>query len=128
MLAAVALGACSSAAMPEPAQTGDHKPWPGSDYRQLVADNAFIVTLRKKTSYSMFEISDLRRSAGSEPGDWMTCLRTGVNGKLRYFGVFFKDFEVIDYRLSVVINRCEQEQYSPLPNATPPKKDVLPKG
>jgi hypothetical protein len=52
----------------------------------------------------------------------MTCLRSAEAGRLIYYGIFFKGFDINDYRISVIFDRCEQERYSPLPPPTPPRK------
>jgi hypothetical protein len=128
LIAALTLGACSASPVSEPlAPAGDHKIWPGPDYKQLVADSGWVATVRNNPSHPLMEISDLKRTEGPQPGDWMTCLRTAEGARLIYYGIFFKGFDISDYRLSVIIDRCEQEQYSPLPTPTPPlKKEIAP--
>ena len=58
------------------------------------------------------EISELRMSVAPQPGDWATCVRTWKDGKMLYFTVFFRERAVFDTRRSIIIDRCEQQQFS----------------
>jgi len=128
-MAVLTLSGCSAATLSEPpAQTGDHNKWPGLEYKQWLADSDLVATLRKRPSYTLFEVSDLKRTEGAQRGDWMTCLRIGEDGKLIYYGAFFDGKNnIVEVRRSVMLDRCEQDQYSPLPNPTPSlKKEIGP--
>lgn len=61
------------------------------------------------------EISDLKISVAPQPGDWTACVRTWKDGAVQYYSVFFRDRAIIDTRRSLVIDRCEQEQYWLIP-------------
>ena len=58
------------------------------------------------------EISELKISVAPQPGDWTTCARTLRDGRMSYFAVFFRERAVFDTRRSIMIDRCEQEQFS----------------
>ena len=60
------------------------------------------------------EIAELKISVAPQPGDWATCARAWTNGQGNYYTVFFRDRAVIDTRRSIMIDRCDQEQYSTL--------------
>ena len=47
-----------------------------------------------------------------QPGDWATCVRIWKDGQVSYFTVFFRERAVFDTRRSIMIDRCEQEQFS----------------
>lgn len=40
-----------------------------------------------------------------------------------YYAIFFRNGEIVDSRRSVIVDHCEQLQYSPLPKASKPKDD-----
>jgi hypothetical protein len=92
----------------------------------MVVVSTIATTLRNKPSSSPLEISVLRRAVGPQPGDWMTCLKTSAEGRPIYFAVFFKGDDILDARQSVIIDFCEQEQYSALPMPTRPSKEEIP--
>ena len=58
------------------------------------------------------EVSELKISVAPQPGDWTTCARTLRDGRMSYFAVFFRERAVFDTRRSIMIDRCEQEQFS----------------
>ncbi len=93
-------------------------PPPGPEYQRIVAQSSQVATLRSIPAYSSFEIAGLRPSIPPQPGEWAVCLRAietikGV-AKPAHFGVFLRQWTVIEVRRDIVIDRCDQEQYSAL--------------
>jgi len=118
------LGGCSSTFFFLPDNTGslDHGQGP-VDYQVLVAND--LRQLKKSESAGSFEISPLRRTQLTQPGDWFACVRTNVQDRPAHIAVFMRDGRVIDRRQAVVIDGCAQEQFQPLPrvDASAPKID-----
>lgn len=107
------------------------------DYRQLIAGNELVKTLRDKLNLlSPLEVSQLRPSV-TQPGDWFACIRVSNSGlkspqapkasdampmqrmsappTLAYYALFFADGAIVDSRPAVLIDRCADMNYSPLP-------------
>ena len=78
-------------------------------YRPVVA-NAVQTFLG--VSGASIEISGLKRSIPPQPGDWATCARAWKSGQLLYVTVFIRGRAVFETRRSIVIDRCEHEQFS----------------
>lgn len=114
-VAALILAGCSIFEPPGP-PANTLEPGPEADYAKLVASNGTVKTLRAKASYAPFEISGLRRAVAPQLGEWATCLRTSEAGRPVYFGVLMKGRIVSDVRLAVAIDRCEHDQFLPLPS------------
>ena len=106
------LAGCSSGPLfdaPVPAREADPFETVQQFYRPLAA-NA-VRTLLNSPSIPI-EVSELRISVAPQPGDWATCARTLRNGRVSYFAVFFRERAVFDTRPSIMIDRCEHEQFS----------------
>jgi hypothetical protein len=99
-------------ALSEPPTPRDAQP-PMFDYRQLVIDSDIPKALRKNAT-GPIEISTLRPSTGSQPGDWMTCVRGWQSGRLVALAVFFKNNVIVDRRGGVMIDECDKDSFSPL--------------
>jgi hypothetical protein len=105
-----------------------------SNYKQTVADTDLAKMLRKFTDGSTLLISPPKRSELTQPGSWMACVRSGfwrdpppasAGQAVRtipqpmYFAVFFEGSDLVASRRAVIIDRCEQEQFSSLPSLRP---------
>lgn len=93
-------------------------PPPGPEYQRIVAQSPQVATLRAMPALSSFQIAGLRPSIPPQPGEWAVCLRAietikGV-AKPVHFGVFLRQWTVIEVRRDIVIDRCDQEQYAAL--------------
>jgi hypothetical protein len=113
-VAALGLGGCS-AMLDLPVQQSDPSDAPENYYRQLVVASGLPRALTKAQPLAPVQISALRRSVPPQPGDWMACLRTAVEGRVKYLAVFFRNRAVIDSRSDIEIDGCESDQYAPLP-------------
>ena len=113
-VAALALSACSGTSSEAPVQRAEAHDSPEVYYRFLVSESPVVRNFRGKSGLTL-QISPLRRSVAPQPGDWMTCMRVLEMGKPdKLIAIFIWDRTVIDYRASVVIDRCEAEPYAPL--------------
>jgi hypothetical protein len=109
-IAALALAGCSSDFdAPVPVRQADPFETVQQFYRPLAA-NAVRTFLNAPNI--PIEVAELRISVAPQPGDWATCARTVRDGRMKYFAVFFWERAVLDTRPSILIDRCEQEQYS----------------
>jgi hypothetical protein len=54
------------------------------------------------------------RVDGLRGASWVVCIRA-QNGPLlpRYYAVFFQRAQIVDSRISVLIDRCELQSYTP---------------
>jgi hypothetical protein len=112
VIAMLAVAGCSSANLsfdPPPSK----EPEPEPDYQKLVASSA-NTNLKDRASFGPLEISPIRRTRLTEPGDWMVCVKTTVRGHDAYFGAFIQEHQVIAWRQAVLIDECEKESYQPL--------------
>jgi hypothetical protein len=56
------------------------------NYQKMVA-NGVAAHLPNRASFGPMEISSIRRTRLTEPGDWMVCVKTSIEGRDAYFGV-----------------------------------------
>ena len=111
MLGVLTLGACSiSGLLPDWTSPGVAGPEPA--YRFIIANNR-VVIVGTPSGAGTFEISGLRRVDSLKGASWLVCLRTESVPQLpRYYAVFLQKERVVDSRLSVLIDQCEQQTYS----------------
>jgi hypothetical protein len=135
------------------------------NYRQLIADDALVKTIRDRLNLmSPLTVSELRPSVLTQPGEWNACIKVVSQGILPpkpesdlednssdaskqradkrpavkkrpavpmplqqgpvtvgYYAIFFRNGEIAESRRAVLIDHCEQLQYSLLPKASKPK-------
>ena len=136
MLGVLTLGACSISGL-LPDWTSPEVAGPEPAYRFVVANNRALImgtpsspgtpssvgtsssagtpsSAGPLSSAGPFEISGLRRVDSLKGASWLVCLRTESVPQLpRYYAVFLQKERVVDSRLSVLIDQCEQQTYSP---------------
>jgi hypothetical protein len=61
------------------------------------------------------EVSPLRAADPISPAPWMACVKSSAPDQLRQYAVFMRNNDVIAIRLSVLIDRCDSENYQPFP-------------
>lgn len=59
------------------------------------------------------EVSPIRATIFSEPGDWIICFKSSVQDQPKRYATFFQDNKPVDYRIAVSIDNCEKETYAP---------------
>ncbi len=126
---AVSLGvltaACASILPQAGGQTAAVPVGPPADYRKLIRTEV-PAALTKEA-----QVSELRKTVGPQPGDWIACLKSdtkpdaGAKPTSNFFAVFIEDGKVKDFRRSVLIDRCESASYAPLPPPEPVKPAPL---
>lgn len=128
-------------------------------YKELITDGDIAKTLRARLALvGPLEVSPLRPSLLTQPGEWTACVKVVSQGLLppgaepesadapkrpaakkklppsmpvrqgpvtvSYYAIFFRSGEIVDGRRSVLVDHCEQLQYSPLPKPSKPKADL----
>jgi hypothetical protein len=71
------------------------------------------------------EVSEVREGKSLGPGEYMLCLRGSPSpfSPRRTYAVFFNNDEYKGVRLSVILDECEKQVFSPLPPKPPPKDE-----
>jgi hypothetical protein len=108
-LLGAALGGCSMLEfLPDWSAEGVAGPAPA--YRTILAPQVrSIVGNIEPTST---RISDARRVDSFKGASWLVCLEVGTAPLPRYYAVFIQRDRIVDSRLSVVIDQCEQQPYA----------------
>lgn len=89
------------------------------DYRQIVRC-ALAPALQGKISLQEAEISPLRPSRLTQPGDSLACVRVMTRDGPGFFAVFLENDKFSDVRRAVAIDGCQQETYTALLVKPPP--------
>jgi hypothetical protein len=114
LLLTLTLGACSmSELLPNWMSDDVAGPEPPS-FRFLIAIKISEI-VGDPSSVGTLEISAPTRVNGLKGASWMVCLKA-QNGFLlspRYYAVFFQRAQIADSRLSVLIDQCELQTYTP---------------
>jgi hypothetical protein len=112
ILLALTLGACSvSGLLPDWTSVDVAGPEPA--YRFVIA-NDLAAIVGDPAKAGTFEISGSRRMSSLKGASWLVCLRAQNFPLLpRYYGVFLQREHVVDSRLSVLIDQCELQSYTP---------------
>jgi hypothetical protein len=62
------------------------------------------------------EISSVHRVRGGYLAEWAMCLRNDDASERRHYTFYFKDRKISEWRLSAIVEDCEQETFTPLPS------------
>jgi hypothetical protein len=106
ILACLSLAACSThydlplVTAPEPAKAIEGA-------KKAAAEEKLVGSL---------EISAIREAYPLGPGPYVLCIRGAVSAKevRRTYAVFFKNNDYVGARISVIIDHCESEAFTPL--------------
>ena len=106
------------------------EPAPEPDYRRIVAEGV-KPNLKDALAYGPLEVSPIRRTTRVQYGDWMVCVKGRREDHPVYFGVFMREHRILNWGEAVIVDRCEAEEYEPLPPPPappppPPTKQSLP--
>jgi len=108
-LLASLLGGCSITEF-LPNWTSEGIAGPAPAYRTIVAQGIKgIVGNPERTS---LRISDARRVDSLKGASWLVCLELDNSPLPRYYAIFIQRERVVDSRLSVVIDQCEQQPFA----------------
>ncbi len=84
---------------------------PPTNYRQLAANAAAVYF--KTVPLVGAQISELREAKAPQLGEFAACLRTVAPSS--NFAVLYEGAKVIDIRRAVVVDRCGEGDFGPLP-------------
>ena len=112
ILLVLTLGACSvSGLLPDWTSVDVAGPEPA--YRFVIA-NDLAAIVGDPAKAGTFEISGSRRMSSLKGASWLVCLRVQNFPLLpRYYAVFMQREHIVDSRLSVLIDQCEIQSYTP---------------
>jgi hypothetical protein len=96
-----------------PPPRGSGLPGPEPAYRQIVAGDLAGI-MGPSAGAGSVEISGLRRVDSIKGPSWLTCVRSNVGAQSRSFAVYIQDQRIVDSRMAVLIDRCDEQAYEPL--------------
>jgi len=93
-------------------------PHPKTDYTATVAPQ-LIFPANKPVEH--IEISDMLRSVRTDlyGWAWQTCIQAQVDGRVHTYAVFIEGDRVVDSRMALEPDQCDQGSYRPLPVTRP---------
>jgi hypothetical protein len=108
-----ALGGCSiSGFLPDWTSEDVAGPLP-ADYRFAIA-NRLMDIVGKPAGAGALEISSPRRVDSLKGASWIACIKVNQFPLLpRHYAVFFQRNQIVDSRLSVLVDQCEFQSYEP---------------
>lgn len=92
---------------------------PAEPSQNAIAGQARSVAAEVKLT-SPWEISGLRQTDHGGPGAYYVCLREAnppPDKRARYYAIFFNGDDQKGFRLSVILDECESQTFSPLPTS-----------
>jgi hypothetical protein len=93
-----------------PNWTGEGVAGPIPAYRRLIAPR--VGSIVGNPGAGRMRISEARRVDSLKGASWLVCLEVENAPLLRYYAVFIQRESIVDSRLSVVIDQCEQQPYT----------------
>jgi hypothetical protein len=116
LLLTLALGACSVSGLWPDWQSEDMA-GPEPDYR-LIVTNGLNGIVGSPNIDGTVQISGVRRVSSLKGAAWVVCLRTQqLPLPPRHYAVFIQRNQIVSSRLSVVIDQCELQTYTPFGGA-----------
>lgn len=61
------------------------------------------------------EVSSVHRVRGGYLAEWAICVRNADASHRQHYTFYFKDRKISEWRLSAIVEGCEQETFTPLP-------------
>ncbi|MEA2982825.1 MAG: hypothetical protein QOF09_4648 [Alphaproteobacteria bacterium] len=108
----LALGGCTVSGL-LPDWTSPDVAGPEPAYRFVIA-NGLAAIVGDPAKAGTFQISGARRVDSLKGASWVVCIKIQNFPLLpRYYAVFLQSERVVDSRLSVLIDQCELQSYSP---------------
>jgi hypothetical protein len=110
--AALALGSCSMLDLVESSPAPESAAGPEPAYRQI-ASREIKAILGDPAKAGTLEISRPRLIDALKGRSWLFCLKGEAAADApRYYAVFIQSGKIVDSRAAVVLDRCEQQDYS----------------
>jgi hypothetical protein len=113
LLLFLALGGCSiSGLLPDWTSEDAAGPLP-ADYRFAIANRVADI-VGKSVAADALEISGPRRIDSLKGASWVACIKVNQFPLLpRHYAVFFQRNQIVDSRLSVLVDQCELQSFEP---------------
>jgi hypothetical protein len=64
-------------------------------------------------------MSRVHRVRGGYLAEWAMCVRNDDASQRQHYTFYFKNRKISEWRLSAIVEGCEQEAFTPLPPAEP---------
>jgi len=116
LLLALMLGGCSmSGSIPDWISEDAAGPEP-TNYRFIVANGLSTILGARNTGVRLLEISNPHRVDIAKGATWMVCVRSlsyPTRQPRAYYSVFIQREKIVDSRMSVGIDQCQSESYTP---------------
>jgi hypothetical protein len=116
LLLALTLGGCSmSGSIPDWVSEDAAGPEP-TNYRFIVASALSAIIGSRNVTSRVLEISNPRRVDFARGAIWMVCVRSlsyPSRQPLAYYSVFIRREKFFDSRISIGIDQCQSEPYTP---------------
>ena len=116
LLLALTLGGCSmSGSIPDWISDDAAGPEP-TNYRFIIANALGTILGTKDTSVRLLEITHPRRVDTAKGATWIVCVRSlsyPARQPRTYYSVFIQREKIIISRISVGIDQCQSEPYTP---------------
>jgi hypothetical protein len=116
VLACLVLAACSST---------DYKPPPVSAPDRETATKTAKTASNEEKLVGSVEVSAVREAHPVSPGPYILCIRGAESATARHrtYAVFFKNNDYVGARMSVMIDSCEKQPFTPLGTGPFPSPD-----
>lgn len=115
LLAALLLNGCTFFFDVQDSEQPD--PAPDSGQRKVILDEVHRITQSMKSA-GVSEVSEVGpNEAQSGPEKWTVCSRINFGTEQRYYIFFLKGEKVVNWRPSVINDRCEARHFLPLERA-----------
>jgi hypothetical protein len=105
---ALMLSGCALETALQPADDLSREP----DYRAIVARSIGSV-VGDPSKIGVVEISGARRAEAFKGPSWLVCLKAGAYAQPRYYAAYIQNEKLIESRLAVILDQCEQQSYAP---------------
>src|SRR5262245_52809718 len=109
---ALGLTGCSLGEVASPPLAPEVAYLPEPPYRKLVA-GGIVSILGDPSRAAPMQISGLRRVDTVKGPSWLACLRANANTQPRSYAVFIQDERIVESRIAVMIDRCDEQVYQP---------------
>jgi hypothetical protein len=109
---ALGLTGCSLGEVASPPPVPEALPVSEPAYRKLVAGGITTI-LGDPSRAAPMQISGLRRVDTVKGPSWLTCVQANANTQPRSYAVFIQGERIVESRMAVMIDRCEEQVYQP---------------
>jgi hypothetical protein len=89
-------------------------PLPPNPPNLEVVTRAAVAAFAKLKLPGSPEMSPLRPAHPSSLADWMFCLRSDADDIPRFYALFVRNNDIVNYRLAVQIDGCARERFEPV--------------